>query len=119
MQNQLTFNKAQILEKLESNKKKHASDFKGAISEYWKALEEKLEKFLSLAKAKKGEKHDFFINLPVPKSYEDRYDTIIQMLEMSTDTEITLTEIEFRQFIMDEWDWKGDFAATVACYGKK
>lgn len=118
MQRQLKFKKEQILEKLKANKKQHALDYKEATEKYWVALVTRLNELLALATVKKGEKSDFYLALPAPKSYEDRYDTVIEMLSMTTDKEIELTEQEFRQLIMDEWDWKGDFAATIAHYGR-
>jgi len=117
MQKQLTFPKDKILEKLRENKKKHVNAYELAIQEYWKALEAKLEKLLDKARSRKGIKNDFWINLSVPHNHENEYNTNIQMLEFSSDIEIVLTEGEFKQFIMDEWEWKAEFNSTVASYG--
>lgn len=118
MQKQLSFPKDKVLEKLKDNKTKHVSAFELAMNEYWKALERELEKLLAKARAKKGDKHEFWVRLPVPKNHEQEYDTNIQMLEFSSDVEIVLTEEEFKQFIMDEWNWKADFTATVQNYSQ-
>jgi hypothetical protein len=119
MQNQMSFPKDKVLEKLRTNKSKHVMEYSLAMKEYWKALENKLETLLEKARAHGGDQNDFYIRLSVPQNHEEQYDTNIEMLEMTSETEITLTEVEFRQFILDEWDWMGDFKATVACYAKR
>jgi len=119
MQNQLSFPKDKVLEKLRTNKSKHVAEYDLAMKEYWKALESKLESMIERARSHKFDNNDFHIRLGVPQNHEEQYDTNIEMLEMTSETEITLTEVEFRQFIRDEWDWMGDFKATVASYGKR
>lgn len=37
-------------------------------------------------------------------------------MEMETRSQIELTEEEFAQYVMDDWRWKGQFAATTASY---
>ena len=38
------------------------------------------------------------------------------MLELSVDDVITLSETEFDQLVMDEWNWKQSFVATSSFY---
>lgn len=52
-------------------------------------------------------------------SYEKAYDQIIRMMEMSIDTEITLTADQFSSFVMDDWNWKSNFNAVNATYSSK
>lgn len=58
----------------------------------------------------------FRISLSVPVNYEKAYDQIIRMMEMSVDTEIVLTASQFACFVMDDWEWKEEWAASLAQY---
>jgi len=52
-----------------------------------------------------------------PRSHLREYDQAIRMVEMSTDTKITLSNREFAEFVMDEWDWKQQFDLMKTAYG--
>ncbi len=57
------------------------------------------------------------INLTVPVDHTKDYDRVIRMLTMSTADEITISESQFTQYVMDEWNWKAAFVGTTAMYG--
>jgi hypothetical protein len=40
------------------------------------------------------------------------------MLEMSTATEVVVTETQFSQFVLDEWGWSASFMASTSQYMK-
>ena len=44
------------------------------------------------------------------------YDQVIDMLDMSVDSEIELTHSEFRQYVRDEWGWSEMFNTTAVNY---
>lgn len=51
-----------------------------------------------------------------PESYESDYNAVIEMLEMSVDDEIELSNQEFKQYVMNEWNWKGGFDMLKTVY---
>jgi hypothetical protein len=115
----MSFPKDKVLDKLRTNKAKHVAEYDLAMKEYWKALEGKLEAMLEKARTHRVDQDYVYIKLPIPQNHAEQYSTNIEMLEMTSEVKITLTEIEFRQVIRDEWDWMGDFKATVANYNKR
>jgi len=44
------------------------------------------------------------------------YDRAIAMLEMSVEGEITVSEADFRTFVMDDWNWRSQFKHSNMAY---
>ena len=44
---------------------------------------------------------------------------MIRKLELETKTEVELDDTEFRQYVMDDWDWKEQFIASNTVYASK
>ena len=82
----------------------------GYIEKAKKALLEKLEEL------KAGKPIHLSTGMIPPPEYLSAYDTAIQMLEWTSDPVITLTATEFRQFVMDEWDWLDTFLSSNSSY---
>jgi len=38
------------------------------------------------------------------------------MLEMAEDEKLVISEEQFRHFVQDDWDWRGDFLSNSAQY---
>lgn len=75
----------------------------------------------ALQLSKQAERCDESIQLRIdavkPISNMKDYETILGMLELSTDEEFTLSEKDYKKYVLDEWDWSQSFAATKASYG--
>jgi len=56
------------------------------------------------------------IDVREPMSHNDEYDRILSMLNMSVDDNITLSQEEYRQYVLDEWSWAGMFAMSKTRY---
>lgn len=110
-------NKTELLGIVRENKSKHLRDYDEAVKDYKEAArnivnynvgkinEGTLE---SIAKCK---------TIPAPpKSYEDEYSRAIRMLELSVETEIDLDADVFNQLVLDEWNWKNQFALMASTY---
>lgn len=61
---------------------------------------------------------DIFLksDLVAPENYISDYIRAIAMLEMSVDDVISLSQIQFDQYVMDKWVWKDSFKAINATY---
>ena len=112
----MTFKTADLLEKLEANRKKHAEIVKeareGYIEEAKKALQAKLRK------VKAGKMVALSFHLAPPEDHTSQYDTVIEMLKMCVEDEIELSASDFRKFVQDEWDWTGRFLANTVMYSQ-
>lgn len=108
--------KGKLLTKLRENRDSHLKQYEEAISGW----QEEVRKGLSvlLQNATTGESFSTFLNLPEPKSYTLDYDEIISQIEWNEEDHIELSHSEFKQFILDDWNWKHDFAGATAMYSK-
>lgn len=129
---EMKFSRDQLLDKLNENRKTHKSDYEEAMKGYFMEIQEEvtglvksLEEVKMLASKeefpedKKDFDRNFFIKARKPFSNLTAYDRAIGMLEMSTDQDIKLDEQSFSCYVLDEWDWKEEFATTNAYYSGK
>lgn len=127
MMNKVTVSRDALLEKLRENRQRHAEIYADALDGYRDQVRDRLRGLL----ADFGDDDSFralvdnnrlyldeVLDLPVPEDHTDDYDLAIQMLEMSIDDDVTLTSIEFRKFVNDEWEWKHRWEANTAAYSQ-
>lgn len=107
-------NTADVLNKVKENRTEHAQIVEEARKGFIEKAKALLEEKLSLLK--EGKLTTLQVNLSPPQNYTAEYDTIIQMLSMHTEKEITLGADEVRMFIEDRWDWTEAFLATNSAY---
>lgn len=113
----ITVKKADLLEALQKNAVKHAADYTEALQGYHESVVEQLEKALNDARA--GSEYKTGFNLPEPQDHSAQYNRIIRMLQMAVTEEIKITDHEFSQYVLDEWNWKDHFIATASSYSNK
>jgi len=104
----------QVLAALRRNRKRHAQIVQEARAGYVEAAERALKR--KLAEIAEGRMVALHFTLQPPRDMTSAYDTVIGMLEMTSEKELTLTAAEFRQFVQDEWDWAVDFLTANAAY---
>ena len=112
----ITVKKDKLLEALKRNLEKHISEFKTTRAGYEVAFVEKAEELL--AAAKKGDFSKVRIELAEPLSHERDYTRVINMLTMSVDEEIKISDTQFSQYVEDEWNWTSTFKTSTAMYGR-
>ena len=112
--NTVKVNVYNLLDKLESNLGKHKTEYDDMMIVYKKqsiaALETSLINF-------KADVFDFAVNPRKPVEHIKDYQRAILMLQMSVEEIIELTEREFSELVMDEWQWKHEFEMTKTLYG--
>lgn len=107
-------NKAEVLQRLKQNRSRHAELVKEARAGYVERARAELTKKLDSLKS--GKLVSVFTSLSTPLDYTSHYDTVIAMLEAHTEDHITLEATEFRNFMEDQWDWRGQFIGTNKAY---
>jgi hypothetical protein len=106
--------KDEFIDKVSANRATHRAAFEKALEGYQKILVRELEG--RIADVKAGRQIEHYIRLPEPADHTDDYDRILAMAEMSVDEVIELDADDFARFVMDQWDWKQNFAETAAYY---
>lgn len=115
-------NTGELRAKVKANREKHITDHKDAMEGYQEKVVQELSKALKIAKANNTEVNlnpVAVLNTTRPASYVKDYDRAIAMLEMSQDANITLSQHEFDQLVMDQWTWKGAFEMASSMYNNK
>ena len=110
------FSRKRLFDKLVENRKQHSELFQEAKEGYLRAAQEKL--LAKIEELRNGTLSGLNFNLSPPEDKTDVYDTAIQMLEWSQEDYIELTATEFRNLVMDEWDWKDHWLHMNRIYGE-
>ena len=103
-----------LKDKVVANRATHRAEFEKALVGYRLRLMAELE--IRIEDLRAGRAVDQYIRIPVPEDHTGDYDQIITMLEMSEDPVVVIDYRTFRQYVMDEWDWKAGFTATNSTY---
>lgn len=114
----VTVKKEQLLATLKGNLENHRKAFLEAQSGYREEVINQLDQQLKLARDHKQFNLLAFVSLTAPQDHTKDYQRVIRMLEMSVADEISITEQQFSQFVLDDWGWKRDFVATSMRYSK-
>lgn len=115
MLDKVPVDKGRLLEALEYNKGKHVAEYDEAIVEYRAQAEKALRKRASEIRDGATLKKEVD-DLPAPLSFAKDYDRAIQMVTWHTEGTIELDEQAFRAWVLDEWNWRGQFAGTTSLY---
>ena len=108
---------ATLKRKIEENKTKHVTDYQAAVSSWQTETAKLLKKNAKLVLAGALDHPWSGVDIK-PTSHEDDYSVVLKMLECEHDSVIELTQMEFRQYMMDEWGWKHAFTASTTKYLK-
>lgn len=103
-----------LIEKLKENRAKHRAIFEEAVTGYREQAITLLDQ--QLDRAKSGKKFNMFFTLIEPVDQTKDYDRAIGMLELSLDGTVSLSESDFRCFVLDEWGWKHQFLHSNSSY---
>jgi hypothetical protein len=111
---ELTFNKDVIIAKLKKNLGLHDK----ILSEVRKAYIEEAKTLLAerLNDLRTNKITGLHFNLSLPRDHSASFKRIIQMLEDCIEETVVLDEYEYRQFVLNEWDWKGGFIDVANAY---
>lgn len=106
-----------LVNELLKNRDAHVKAHKVAIAGWWKQTAAALR-----AAAKKIEAGRVIYPAhgisAAPESHEDDYDRAIKMCQMSVEEQVELTQQEFTQYVLDEWNWSAGFTTQTQMYAK-
>ncbi len=107
--------KNEVLEKMRANVEAHVKEYRDACAAYrTRAASVLEERALQLRRGETVACSHF--DLPAPQSHEGDYKQAIAMLEMSVDDVIELLTDEFSCYVLDQWQWQGQFKAINSAY---
>lgn len=110
----ITVPKEKLLATLQENREAHRETFLKAQGVFRErvitALDERLQAI------RDGQKIDLQIYMPEPVDYTDSYDRAIAMVEWAVGDTMELSEKDFKQFVLNDWDWGRMFAESTVSY---
>lgn len=110
----ITVNKDQLLTTITTNRDDHRDQFLVAQQRYREVVIKELDKRLEAAR--NGGVINLGFTLPEPRDYTDSYDTAIEMLRWELEDTVILDEGSFRRYVLNKWEWAGQFAGTTQVY---
>jgi len=111
----MKYPKGQLLEKLKSNRDEHVVKFGTALVAYREATTAACKKLLEMVEKDENVDHSKVLaKLQRPENHVKHYDRVIQMLELTSDAEIELSQEVFTQIVLDDWDWKSRLDAIIS-----
>jgi hypothetical protein len=102
-----------LLEKVRANRESHVAAFETAWNGYVEYVTKELAR--NLRDAKKGKVKSTY-HFVMPQNHAEDYDAVIDVLDMSVGEDIEISQVDFRRYARDEWEWKDQFTATNAMY---
>lgn len=112
----VTVKKDKLLEIMKKNRETHRAFFLKAQEGYRVMVIEELDRMLK--DARNGKRIRQHVELDEPVEHTKDYDRVISMMEMSIADEITVSENQFSQYVLDEWGWSHQFTTTNSKYSK-
>lgn len=109
--------KEELLATLKKNLSEHREIFEEAVEGYRREMIAHLERLIKDIRDGKRVSHTISLAQPMDQSKE--YLRAIKMCEMSVDDVIELDERSFACFVMDDWQWMGQFLAANTRYSGK
>lgn len=108
--------KDKLIDILLKNRTEHVALYNEAVGAYGARVKDTI---VDLA-AKFGATGDLDLGplsrLRNPESYESQYTEAIEMLNHTQENNITLTQAEFRQYVLDKWSWVNSFSTSNSAY---
>ena len=118
-ESKVTIKKSDLLSAMRANLEKHVSDYREAMAGYRAEILAGALALVEVARdASQTIKLDLVTRHAEPQHHTRDYVRVIRMLEMSTAEEITISEHQFAQYVLDEWTWAATFNATKARYSR-
>ena len=106
--------KVRLIETVTTNRNEHRDQFLAAQEKYRARVIEVLDD--RLAAARRGDKINIHISLPTPVDYTNEYDQALAALDWEVDDYVHLSQTEFNRLVLNDWEWKQQFAATSLSY---
>lgn len=110
----VTVNKFELLNALNDNLAKHEAELSEAKADFQVALKKRLASMLKDVKA--GKEINLNVGISPPPDNRKSYQRVIHMLGMSVAEQIQITEQQYANYVLDEWNWKGQFHAVTSAY---
>lgn len=111
-----TVQRSKLLQTVRENLARHEQIVAEAKVGYLARAKQALKE--QLLRAEAGNTPDLTFRLAAPQDHSEVYRTVVEMLAWTTDESVTLQADEFRQLVLDQWDWTDGFYLANSNYSE-
>lgn len=114
----VTVLKLGLLGAIKANREKHEREYTEALGGYADKVRSMFQRGASsTASASKIQELAAEVRaLVVPASHLSDYDCVIRMLEMAVPEQVTISQGQFQNYVLDEWIWTKAFKNVSSSY---
>lgn len=123
----MNFSKEKVVNILKENRAEHELIYNEAVEGYRKKFREAVKETADLVEAKLGKLKEkttpsgYLRDIPlhqltVPTNSLEEYDTVLEMLELTTDEVIVLNHDQYNCYMKDNWYWMKEFLTSNSAY---
>ena len=107
----------ELLSIVKKNRELHIAEFEEAKTDYIVMCRKKLKEQTKVYdKMTSDALRQLSLSIGIPQSHEKEYNSVIRQLELTVDKNVSLTQIEFSNYVEDDWAWKAAFTTSNALY---
>jgi len=115
--NTTTVEVLRLRETLESNRKKHWTEYRAARALWEEKVVARLREVLGESLEGNFDSVQMPISdLPKPESFIKSYDTALKRLDWEVESHVDLDETEFANYVLDDWSWRNRWVANTSSY---
>ena len=116
----VTMNTSELIDIVTKNMSSHITEFNTAFKAYSIKLLVVVENLRrSIIEGKTDFMFDDIFNLPRPTSHEEEYRNTLHLLKNHKGTTIELNTVDYKQYVLDEWNWTRNFKGVSATYSNR
>jgi chromosome segregation ATPase len=112
----LKVKKKELVETLRKQRADHMRQYNEAMRKWRELMQNAAHEILNKGDELKSWPRQLSGSHAVPVSYESDIDEAIDMLERTTDEEITLTHSDYKKLVQGQWSWREQFNALNSRY---
>jgi hypothetical protein len=110
----ITVDKNELLAQVRANRDNHRQIFLEALEGYRQQGLRELEELVK--DLRNGKTPQIVLSIDRPQDHTRDYDRVIAMLEMHKGDEFIVSETDFAQYALDDWNWKRQWALSNSGY---
>jgi hypothetical protein len=113
-QQQVTVDRMAMIQAVKLGQAKHIAEYNEAYADYKAVLLNEFTRVRDQIAA--GNFKETTVHIPAPQDHSADYKEIIEMMEMSVETNLTLDREAFKGYFKNEWAWTSSFLETASFY---
>lgn len=113
-----TVSREKLIVILQENADSHRAIFEEAVEGYRSKALEELQGRIEAIKSNHNKPVQVYVHLTAPEDHTRDYEDVIELIGMSEQPTIELNEVDFKQYVKDDWGWKKQWLGSNKMYSQ-